>query len=664
MSNPQNILGKFDTYAYHHILMVCNSTDTAEALSKTDEITTFQHPRNQVRYSARDVAGIKDGKYVTLIDGTSDARFYITSARWSNVIAAEPHIGKGNIPQSTTMSTDGELEIVEPMGASFLNRLTDICDELDTDPVGLIFLLKTIFVGHSANGNSEMISSVRPMMFVAFDISAIFDSSGSKYKMEFVGLTNGAGKLRQTQRIFEGLSFKMGNTLGETFGLIEKAVNDSYETFKLQAIRDFATTLEDVEENAAIEQATAFVMANYRDVKYKILTRDYTDEKYKAGDIENIRIKDGIAGTTVNYGGAVGIEEILNRVMASSGAVIDDAKKKGDAKKLNGPDAKYIYKIVSTLRSSPTEYTVEYHVNKYLQVVSPYTQQEKDGNIVPLPGQSIEFNYIFTGKNVDIKNFDIKMEMGMAFFQIAATTDNIPTQKSTIDGDSSSAVQTTGSSVVAGTGMKKRGKSPLFLGTTLSQPMSRNTTRPIDSAGFQALLERHASLENVAASMTIYGNPQLLDEMTILPSEVGLGQTEKPVEGATINPRWMSTPTLIKVNIRMPVDANDVNTEYEAFWYTGYYTLITVDNVFEEGTFTQELGMFSIPITAATDDVSDATIPTEPEEKSIFTSIVASAKSLFTGNGADGEKQTKDIRWRQWQQAQKTTSNQFGKKED
>ncbi len=143
MSTPQNILGRFDTYAYHHILMVCNSTDTAEALSKTDEITKFQHPRNQARYSARDVEGINGGKYVTLIDGTTDARFYITSARWSNVIAAEPHIGKGNIPQSTTMSTDGELEIVEPLGASFLNRLTDICDELDTDPVGLIFLLKT-----------------------------------------------------------------------------------------------------------------------------------------------------------------------------------------------------------------------------------------------------------------------------------------------------------------------------------------------------------------------------------------------------------------------------------------------------------------------------------------------------------------------------------------
>ena len=58
MSNPQNILGRFDTYAYHHILMVCNSTDTAEALSRIDEITTFQHPRNQVRYSARDVEGI------------------------------------------------------------------------------------------------------------------------------------------------------------------------------------------------------------------------------------------------------------------------------------------------------------------------------------------------------------------------------------------------------------------------------------------------------------------------------------------------------------------------------------------------------------------------------------------------------------------------------
>ena len=599
MSNPQNILGNFDTYAYHHILLVCDSTQTAEELAKTVEITTLQHPRNEDRYAAREV---KDGKYVTLIDGLTDARFFITNARWSTIIASASHVGKGNIPQSTTMATDGELEIVEPMGASFLNRLTDICDTLETDPVGLIFLLKTIFVGRNANGSTEMITTIRPMMFVAYDITALFDNSGAKYKMAFVGLTNGAGKLPQPNKIFEGLSFKMEKSLVETFKSLEDSVNNKYDLFKSKAAAEFAKTLTGDNTAAAARQ---FLIENYRDVRYKIIANDYSDKsKYKAGDLENVRIADSRDDAVLNYGPSVGIEEILNRVMQSSSGVISDGK---------APKEKYIYKIISTLKSTPTEYVLEYHVNRYSQAISPYDQQRIDGQIQPLPGQSIEFNYIFTGKNVDIKNFDIKMEMGMAFFQIAATTNNVPSQKEAVTGNVSHMVQTTGSDHTASQGTKLRGRTPLFLGTTLTQTPMRNTKKPIDSASFQALLERHAALENVTANMTIYGNPQLLDEMAILPSEVESKQTEDAKKDTTVNPQWLSTPTLIKVNIKMPVDANDVNTEYEDFWYSGYYTLLEVENIFEDGVFMQELGMYSIPINNQFDDVTDETPETAAE---------------------------------------------------
>jgi hypothetical protein len=495
------------------------------------------------------------------------------------------------------MATDGELEIAEPMGASFLNRMTEICDELETDPVGLIFLLKTIFVGRSANGGyTEMITSVRPIMFVAYDITALFDSSGAKYKMMFVGLTNGAGKLPQPNKIFEGLSFKLQPTLADTFQALEDSINGKYQDFKLKAATEFAKTLEGVAQQDRKTKATQFLIDNYRDVKYKIIATDYASKDYKAGDMENVRISDKTDGATINFGPDIGIEEILNKIMLSSKAVVADK---------NAADGKHIYKIISTLKSTPEEYVIEYHINRYQLAVGPYEQQRVDGQIVPLPGQSIEFNYIFTGKNVDIKNFDIKMEMGMAFFQLAATTNSVPEQAEAVSGINSNIVHTTGDNAVASSGMKLRGRTPLFLGTTLKQTPMRNTKRPVDSASFQALLERHAALENISANMTIYGNPQLLDEMSILPTEVAAKQTENLGPDATVNPRWMSIPTLIKVNIKMPVDANDVNTEYEDFWYSGYYNLIEVENIFEGGEFTQELGMFSIPKSTEADAVTD-----------------------------------------------------------
>ena len=620
MSKPQNILGKFDTYAYHHILVVCNSTTAAESLSEIRDITQFQHPRDPTRrYKARDV-GATGEKYVTLIDGLTDARFYITDVHWTNYIADDPVVGPGNTSQSTTMSTDGEMEIIETMGASFLNRLTDISDELDSDPVGLVFLLKTIFVGRNANGSTEMISTVRPMMFVMIDITALFQSSGAKYKIEFVGLTNGAGRLPHPQKIFEGLSLKLDTTsLAKTIDLLQKNVNDSYTSFKEKAKNDFAATLTELNTVVGDVEAGNFLEENYRDVVYKIiLDKIYTDEsRYKAGDIMHIRAMDSVSVPMVNFGPGISIENILSSIMVACQGVMDDSKGRGTTSNaFDNKPLKYTFKIISVIKSTPEEYIIEYHIKRFLLAENAYTQQQKNGVIIPLLGQSIEFDYIFTGKNVDIKEFDIKMEMGMAFFQMAATTNNIPDQQTAIHGNTSKTVNIGGSNPIGSTGKHVRRNTPLFLGTTISKPTMRNTTRPIDTAGFQALLDRHASLENISAGMVIYGNPQLLDEMTILPSEITppatqvgttqpVAQTEDPVENKTINPRWMNTPTLVKVNIKMPVDTNDVNTEYETFWYTGWYNLQVVENIFSDGVFTQELGMYSIPISDQTQEVTD-----------------------------------------------------------
>lgn len=606
------MLGKFDTYAYHHLLVVCNSTTAAESLIKTQEIVKFQHPTNPAeRYKARDI-GKAGEKYVTLIDGSTDARFFITDVNWTNYIAADPEIGKDDIAQSTTMSLDGEMEIVEAYGASFLNRLTDIADELDSDPTGLVFVLKTIFVGRNTTGHTEMINTVRPLMFVAIDITAVFQSSGAQYKIEFVGLTNGAARLPQPQKIFGGLSLTIDPTsLQKTMENLEININEKYAGFKEKAKKDFSKTLTELNIYQQDIEATKFLEDNYRDVVYKIvLDKVYNDDtRYKAGDISHTRTKEDDTGEmATNYGPDVSIENILSEILKHCGGILDDANGNGTpVNDTNKKPLKYIYKIVSIIMSSPTEYVVEYHIKRYLAAENAYEQQAKNGVIIPLPGQSIEFDYIFTGHNVDIKDFDIKMEMGMAFFQLAGTSNNIPDQNTSINGDESKTVNIGGASTVGNPGKKQRKSTPLFLGTTISNPAMRNTTRPIDTAGFQALLDRHASLENISASMVIYGNPQLLDEMTLMPSEVQMSvpQTEDPAKDKTINPQWMSTPTLIKVNIKMPVDTNDVNTEYETFWYTGWYSLQVVENKFSDGVFTQELGMYSIPISDQTQEIKD-----------------------------------------------------------
>jgi len=595
--------------------MACNSTEAAEELSNTSEITVFQHPFNQARYTPRQIGGNPNNKYVTIIDGTTDARFFIINASWENIIAMENYVGKGDIPQSTSMSLEGELEIVEPLGASFLNRLTDICDDLETDPVGLIFVLKTIFVGHNDDGSTEMISNIRPLLFINYDITALFDSSGAKYKMNFVGAVNGLGKLPHTQKIFNGVSINVvqGETLAKTFERLALRVNDSYKEYEQQAIEDYANTLYEeakktgnaISEDSAAQQAKQFYQNNYRPVTYEIIAPDYDKSEYQAASNEPIRVGGRGSDTPYNFGSDLGVEEIIKKLMASCEGVIKDGTE-GDSGK------RYIYKIASGLKSAHDKFVVQYYVNRYELIEQPFDAASKGEEYKPRPGQSIDFNYIFTGKNVDIKSFDIKMEMGMAFFQIAATTDTVPDQKTKLTADINRMTHQSGQSP-ANKANNTRPKTPLFLGSIIKQPMARNTKNPVSSATFQALLSRHAALENIEAKMTIFGNPQLLGELLILPSELAAGKTEDAKENKTINPEWLKTPTLCKVNIKMPVDANDFNTEYEDFWYKGYYMIFGVKQMFSDGEFLQELDLMSIPVSDKT------TSNTKPRDKNIPT---------------------------------------------
>lgn len=616
MSNPQNVLGKFRSYAYHHILMVCNNSTAAAALSETSEITSFQHPRDTTRYAARSIGEDVDNKYITLIDGTTDARFYITAASWENIIAMENYKGRGGIPQSTSMSLDGELEIIEPLGASFLNRLTDACDELETDPVGLVFVLKTIFVGHNDDGSTEMLSNIRPLMFINYDITAIFDSSGAKYKMFFVGAVNGLGKLPHTQRIFNGLSLeiKQGETVQSALNKVALKADESAAQYKNKAIANFAKTLYEASTvegtvltaRQSVDKSRRFFDANYRTVTYKIFANEYSS--YIVGDNEPIRTATKNTAGPFNFGNNIGVEQIIKKIMASSKGVLNDGKVSKEGKR-------YIYKIVSGLNSSNEDFVVEYHVKRYEMTMQPFEAAAKGEEIVPDDGQSIEFNYIFTGKNVDIKSFDIKMEMGMAFFQIAGTTDTTPTQTTSIKGNISDMNKGEGSQSVASKGKKPRPKTPLFLGSQIREPMARNTRSPVDSSSFQALLSRHAALENLQAKMVIFGNPQLLNEMQVSPTELKNPEVEKPKVNKTINPLWLSVPTLVKVNIKMPVDTNDVNTEYEDFWYTGYYNIFGVKQIFSGGEFLQELDMMSIPVSDQTEFRPDTPKDVERDKK-------------------------------------------------
>lgn len=616
MSRPQNVLNNFRSYSYHHILVACDGTESALALAEETQLTTFDHEQADRKFDAQTNS---KGRYVVLINGMSDTQFSITSAKWSNVF-----IPTQNTPDKSThfrtMAVDGQLDIKEPKGVNFLNQLNEVRKSLGTDANGIVFLLKTIFVGHRDDGYTETISNIRPLLFVMYDITALFDVEGAEYTMAFVGVSNGAARMQHVSSVGDGFAFdiKPNATLQQTFIDLSTALNNYYQSQK-EKIRA---------EGICSGLPDDFLEQDFIDVTYKIkIDEAYRDMIAGTASLPNQQDR-GEDDAVVKKGSSTSIEGLIDIIMNSSQEVLDENKERKD-----DSTVQHMYKITSSLNSSPRKFEVIYHVQHF--TAATVTPEEFE-DFQPPEDSGIAFDYIFSGKNIDIKSFDIKMQYGMTFFQTLAASSSMPRNTSDITGFNTS------ESTVAGTGNKQGpgdqqaqadlpNRKPLFLGMSLKDTHLRNRRYPGPAASYGALLMRHAVIENLEARMVIHGNPQMLEETTQLPLEfdpefkeqftpqtITVDGNAQDTEDAPrpVWPRPHTSPAYVKVNVYMPTDAiTEFGTDprqnpqdyASQFWYQGWYFCLGINNVFDGGEFTQELEMISQPVDDQQSQLSNTT---------------------------------------------------------
>lgn len=641
MSSPPNILDAYRTYSYHHILIAADSTNTAEALHEESEISRFYHP--EVRFCPQQHPNA--GRYIVLINGITDMQFVIQSAKWATVPIPSVTPSTPNMVTSVqTMAVDGEIEILEPQGVNFMNILVEATKLLDIDPALITFVLKTVFVGHRDDGTTSMITTVKPLMFMMVDITSKIDVTGAVYTMALVGSVNGAGKLPHINSVVKGMTINAGKTIGETLDALQSEITTQYDN-----------------QWEKLTTGGCGVNLNPNDFM-KVTYHIHCDEHYRsmpAGDNIDVKYREtsDSGGSISNLGETSSIENLITMIMNSSSAVLKEANGKL-------PDERFIFKIASSVNSDIEggKFEVHYHIHQYKAVVI------EDKNFLtfePPDGTGITFNYIFTGKNIDIKDLDIKMEYGLMFFQVLAAQATSPTSAAHTLRHYNPDAFIKGAGMATPSGEAKKPeprcdyigsqdtiKRPLFLGTDMENPMFRDTKNISASAGFNATLARHAMVENMGIKMTIRGNPQLLEESTQIPSDVSLLSSDPgiiisaedgtPLDGdlRPIMPSLHKTPAYVKVNIWSPKtwtesaeptpseQASDYPGDYaQNLWYDGWYYMIQIDNVFEDGEFSQVLELITLP----TEDID-----TETKSECIEKSEKEKRDSMGTKAGGQG----------------------------
>ena len=592
MSTPENILDRYNTYAYHHIFIACDSTSTAEDLARTNNLKTFERVAGQDKYDLRTTKN--GGNYIIVINGMQDAEFVIDNLTWLNTTATSA----ARDDQFTSIAVEGSFDVQEPRGVRFFNVMNTVADNLDTDPQGIVWMIKTVFVGHGYKQGTdvqEYITNIRPLMLMIYDITAEFRITGGEYKIQFAGVNNGGSRFPQTARIVEGITINPelpphpGSTLKNVLKNLEAQINQKYNLY-------FACVAD------ALSQGE--VVNNFRRVTYAIdLEPPYDDPGYVIDDTQhyNVNGNGNDKGGMISFGPETTIESAIHEIMGNSSRVKKDASEGIDGRT-------YTYKIVSIVDSSQSEYKVVYKVRRFEETRNDVIEKIYSGTEGDFVQRNlITFDYFFTGKNTDVLNLDLKMEMGMAFFQTLTSTNNVMDQRQHAGAGQPNRA------TVAGTqlnlkGLNIRKNTPLFPDTTFKNQSLRNSGDPASTIRFNALLARHAAVESLEAKLEITGNPHLMSAFNKLPSEMVADPTtaqERTGGDASeqIFTDWDRFTALAKVNIYMPKSEEDLYGDFgDKFWYDGYYYIYSVENTFSDGVFRQTLDLMSLPTNTVFDN--------------------------------------------------------------
>jgi hypothetical protein len=633
----ENPLHNFSSHSYHHILVACNTTAVAESLSTSS--ATFSKLINTPGAAnilgddnaTMEAAKTEDGEYVVIINGLSDAEFIVRAVNWSTIIA--PGGNPTTDEQSTTMSIEGTMEIVEPKGFLFMNVVFNTSRVLNTEPVNIIWVLKTIFVGYGDTISSApaYITNIKPLLFQLVDVEGSFDEGGSLYNLVFVAMINGAGKNTDLHPA-QLRTMHVSSPAGVGTVLAPRTVNTSIDP-------------NDPESEISKEEMTASTgRPPLTDAMYKLF--DELNTAY-AADIQNQKKQNhNVTGNLIQYdiqldaeyhnytigpanenGSASGagitynfdsksIENMIDQIMKSSPEVAND----------NRGNPRYSYKIHNTVINLKDRMVIKYTVTRF-QVAETTDMGGQDliqgvsrnvtpnnfnsqSQITPSEFNSIEFDYLYTGQNLDVKAFELKMTQGLSFFQLLYIQGNAAVSQNTVASDPTQTSEVPNPMISTALGSNIfNTPSPLIVPSKqIAVSPTSPVMDPVRNTSYIESINKQAALETLSCKLQIVGNPYLLDNMNTLPSEIsGKSKSENNIGLSN----WFNTPSLCKVNISMPsnnslLGVGGQDTTFQTkFWYQGYYTILAIHHTFVDGIFTQDLDMISVPtsISAGTPDI-------------------------------------------------------------
>ena len=506
MSLPQSKLSEFRSYSYYHVLALCNGSSAANALTDSTQLGVWQHPADDTmplgKFSPKFVDGNETQQYVILVNGSTDATFSIVTAKWSATVVADATPQDSN----TSVAVEGSLTIAEPKGVVFMDQVIKSCNAMDLNIQNAVYVLKTFFVGYGYNEEEgdyvEHITDIPPLVMNIFDIKGKFTEQGGQYDLQFTGLSGGTVRLPQYSRLPGAVTISAAPTLGGTLKKLEARIQSMYQPY-FNCVRS--------QLSAAITAAgrdPIAALASLLPVTYKISCDGELDGYTVTNQSQQSKTDPG-CGDPVNITSSanMSIEDIIHNILSMSREVQDSM-----VKGIGSPPIRYEYKIHAFLTSADTGPVVTYHISRFMnpsdihRMTTQLAAQSYDKGTASDPlvntqlrQDIIEFDYIYTGKNIDILDFEIQMNQGLSYLQIATSAN---TFKDQLDDVASINIVPMTSDLANMSATGRRTAIPVFFGSHVSTVIKRNTQDAIGTAQAAYTMIKHSCLRSQGFSST------------------------------------------------------------------------------------------------------------------------------------------------------------------
>ena len=644
-----NPLHNYNQYSYHFVLMMTEDPSIAIDIdaASVDSLDVFKHPdmMHGGKYAPKYIPG-HQSPYVVVFNSMSDAEFFIDRFEMETYFTCSDMDQIGATP--VTMSMD----VIEYLTIDFPSALVYIAEvPLKSNFQNVTLLLKILFAGfpdtthmaanvaNTANNPTGARIKTQPHIVDIptypcriIDMQMSITGNGARYMLTLAPCANGGKSVKNRDTIVGPAKFTVtNNTIGAAIQGLQLKLDDMYKT---------------QEKNPGDPNKSQYYKFNLiLDDEYKNYTIELNADKSNTYNASNSPL--------VISPKSDELVTIIQDILMTSKQVSDETIPIAD-----GNNKGKTYKPIIQTYANPAERLITVYISRIEQMSldanDPANSVQNLTTYYQGLGQYMEYDFIYTGKNLDIIKMDISIPTAVALLYTGITyaPKNVTNPQEVHNQGAAaygSSTPTNISQILTGTNsdgnvvaldMKniigdKTKTLPLVPYATSEQVSTSywsNQTNFSYKTG-RMNLTRHLTQTTTTCDIDILGNPIFLanyiakqNVLISKPSSIALLKNQMASINHFKSPIGSSlTSPVIKINLRAPkpwydnisqklTQTEDItNPQYENkfssnFWYDGLFNIICIKHIFEGGVFKQEVHMVKMPSNtqiAETDTISN-----------------------------------------------------------